>query len=155
LSRVYPSIPPDTERRLLAIKTVAVGDPGYFSDAACPYPWLAEYVIGGAAASGRIELFNDEQTGAEASETVLGEVEATIEEMKGMENELVKAEVSDRIAFFRAKTAMLERWTNLKEKLINMKAMSDFQKVVVQTMEEVLDKDQQQEFKNKLKGLMV
>lgn len=150
--RIYPNIPSDIERRLEAVKLVSVDDPDYFRDPACPYPWLAQYMKR-ETSEDRIRLFNEHQDAEEASETVIGEIQATIEEMKGLERELSDADASDRLAFYKAKTAMLEKWTSLKEKLINMKWMSDFQKRVIAIMEEVMDKDQQQEMKRRLKGL--
>lgn len=152
LARVYPSLPPETERRIEAIRLVSKNDPDYFTDLACPYPWLKDLLVGGL--SDRVVLFEEGQTEDEAIDTVLDEVQATIEELKTLEKQLSMnrgSEPGDMLAVLKAKTTMLEKWTSIKERLLNMKYVRQFQALVIEALDELMDKDQQQTFKRKLK----
>ena len=148
-NRTYPTLPAEVERRLEAIKTISKDDPGFFDDPRCPYPWLREYVgqrkmpvgVGGG----------DSERGS--PDFALEDLQLMIEDMNSFGHELQSAEPNERIQFFKAKTALYDKWTSLKSRLYDLKFMADFQKIVISTMEEVLTKDQQQDFKNKLKAI--
>ncbi len=150
--RTFPQLPPEMASRLQAIHELSKSDPGYFEDTWCPYPEEVKALLRGQVVSGpAIKLFESEADDGERADVVLSEVESTIEEMKSVELKLSESETSEKIAFYRAKTQLLERWVSLKEKLHSIKQVSEFQRVVVRTLEQFLDKDQVQDFKNKLK----
>ncbi|WP_204272482.1 hypothetical protein, partial [Enterobacter hormaechei] len=47
--------------------------------------------------------------------------------------------------------SLMDRFLSLKEKAQGIKQMFEFQRVVIQTMEQVLDKDGRLDFKKRLK----
>jgi hypothetical protein len=83
----------------------------------------------------------------------LREIELTIEEMSDIEGSLSDAETSDRVQFVKAKTALIEKWVNVKEKLFSLKEISEFQSIIIRIMDDVLTLDQRQTFIDLLRTL--
>jgi hypothetical protein len=136
---------------------MAKGDPGYFDDPKCPFSpglkALLKQMLADPVAAVPVKIFEgDDQKDVDA---VLGEVQSAIEEFKLIEGSLGQAEVGERIQAVKAKTTLLEKWVSLKEKLYNMREHSVFVTTVLAFMDEILTKDQQQEFKNRLRGVEI
>lgn len=60
-------------------------------------------------------------------------------------------DVGDRLNFLKNFGSLMDRFLSLKEKAQGIKQMFEFQRVVIQTMEQVLDKDGRLDFKKRLK----
>lgn len=60
-------------------------------------------------------------------------------------------EVQDKLNFLKSYGALMDRWLSLKEKTHGVKQMYEFQRIVIDTMEQVLDKDGRFKFKERLK----
>ena len=131
---IFPLLPADLMIRLQAVEMQAKGVEGYFDLDACTYPeGLRIYLrrmmenVGGGRDVGAV-LFPDDAPEVDKIDTILGEIESTIAEMRMLEKKLggEATDSSDKIAFYRAKTALIERWANTKERIYNLKEMSEF-----------------------------
>ena len=159
--RTFIPLPSGFGTQLEAVRLQAEGDPGYFSDPSCPYPDELKLLLRRMTAPAGMEVsgepggvFVGGQDEVVAADAVLAEVEATINEMKLIERTLAGpgVEASDKVSFFKTKTALMEKWISIKERTRGVKQMSEFMRVVVKTMEELLDKDQILELKTRLKA---
>lgn len=158
---IYPNLPPDIEVRLRAVEVAAKGVPDYLVTGECPYSeglrsMLARMLnVGPAGGVGEIEerLRVFDVVDADKFDVMLREIETTIEEMKSIEGKMGSdADTSDRIALVKAKTSLLEKWATLKERVLTLKEMSQFQSAVISVMDDVLDVDQRAKFRDRLRG---
>lgn len=161
----YPNLPEGFETRLRAILVAADGLGGrYLDDPMCPWPLglkqllrpliVKEHQVNIGAVVGAAENVFDGMEDGERFDVFLREVEETITSMKKLELEMVgDADSGDRVQVLKAKTTLLEKWISLKERTYNVKEMSDFQRIMLETMDEVLDVDQRAKVLNKLNDL--
>lgn len=91
--------------------------------------------------------------GKDEYEVILNDIEMTMTELDTLSG--MTLEPSERIQFVKAKTALLERWSAMKEKIWNFRSMVEFQQTVVKFMEEVLSDhvDLRTEFIRRIKEL--
>lgn len=160
----YLQLPDNFELRLKAIEQLAKNEKGgvsyYLSNADCPYSEEAKIYINKLINDNlilpSIDIWQVDDQG-DKFDIVLREVEKTINDMKTLESQLnlpgEDVEPGDRIQFFKAKTALLEKWTTLKERIYSLKEMSHFQSIILQFMDEVLDVDQRTKFLERLRNL--
>ena len=152
----YPKLPDGFEIRLQAVVLASNGTGKEYLEAPeCPYTTKEKDFLRKILAQEiRIEVSTDwiDEAG-DKFESMLREVEKTISEMKALENDLVGAETSDRVAVLKAKTTLLEKWTSLKERIYTLKEISEFQSVILETLDTVCNKDQRNEFMKRLQHL--
>lgn len=166
MDRIYPRLPEGLDTTLKALMILVESDPKSLDDPKCPYSDTMKDLLkrlvkaGGAGGAGGVvektKLFGlVESEGTNKDEAdfgiVLGELEATIEEFKALEKTLDDASPADSIAYYRARFQLVERWTSIKERLFNMRAMARFQSAIMEVMGEFLDKDQILDLKNRLR----
>jgi hypothetical protein len=155
---VYPTLPPGLETRLSAVLLAAKGNKGYFTDVKCPYsPELKAVLVKivGAESEERRVVAEVIELGADADkyDHMIREIESTIVEMSNIETDLSDGDASDRIQFVKAKTILIQKWVEIKEKIYNVREIADFQSIVIKMLDEVLDKDARQSFIDKLRTL--
>lgn len=146
----FLTLPPGLASFLKGVQAQLLLDPNYLDR--IPDPEVAkilEMAFGVREATPAPNIFE----GRDEYEVILEEIQQTISELKTLEG--MKLEVSDQIQFVKAKTALLERWSSLKERIWNVKEMAKFQATVVQYLEEVLGdhKDLRTEFMRRMKDL--
>lgn len=162
----YPPLPPSLGLQLEAIRIQMEFDPGYLTDDACPYNsqlkgFLRQLVM--PARVGRDDsvtaLFkaDAEDTDGENINNLIDEVSSVINSMRSLQKDMERegSETSERLNFLKNYAPMLERFMSLKEKATGLKQIYQFQRIVVEAMEGMLNKDQILEFKNKLKAINV
>lgn len=160
---VYPNLPEGIEVRLNAV-LVAAGGQGsrYLDDPACPYPANLKAVLRPLLVKERqttVGVGGDENQfdGLEEGDRfdlLLKEVEQTITSMKQIENDLsVESDSGDRIQLVKAKTGLLEKWVGLKERVYSLKEISEFQRIMMETLDQVLTVDQRADVMARLNDL--
>lgn len=156
---IYPNLPADVEVRLRAVEVAAKGVENYFDTSECPYNdglrsllrrMLDERPLDVEEMAEKVVIFDVPD--GDKFDVLLREVESTIEEMKSIERKVGDAETSDRIALVKAKTTLLEKWATLKERVLTLKEMSQFQMAIIGVLDEVLDVDQRAQFRDRLRG---
>lgn len=158
--RNFPALPEGLTLKLRAIEQFLEFDPAYLADPDCPYPddlriFLRRMVT--PVRDGRPDLteavFTPGMTEDEQGDSLLAEIQNAINSMKRLQRDIDSSdEVSDRLAFLKNYGSLLDRFLALKEKANGMKQMYEFQRVVIQVMEQVLDKDGRLDFKERLKA---
>ncbi|WP_163454543.1 hypothetical protein, partial [Escherichia coli] len=79
-------------------------------------------------------------------------IQNAINSMKRLQQDVDNSDdVGDRLNFLKNFGSLMDRFLSLKEKAQGIKQMFEFQRVVIQTMEQVLDKDGRLDFKKRLK----
>lgn len=168
----YPNLPADLETRLKAVQLAADGVENYLRSDECPYSPGLRILLGrmlngvgggggGSAAVEEVVRIFDVPDG-DKYDVVLREVEATIEEMKAIERQLGiggggggeggGGDTGDRIQLVKAKTSLLEKWATLKERVLTLKEMSQFQLVIIGAMDDILTVDERAEFRDRLRN---
>lgn len=155
--RTYPTLPDGLETKLKAVAMLMESDPGFLDAPECPYPpGLREILRKLGSKSEKMavsSLFSEDDDPSDRFGTVLEEIERTMSEFRMIENDLGNAEPKERIDYFKAKTALMERWIGQKEKIFTMREISEFQKIILGVIDEFLDKDQKQDLKKRLASL--
>lgn len=159
-TRTYPPLPPHLSMQLEAIKIGIEGDAAYLISDECPYPddlkvALRRLVGAEQTSDPADDVFQPGQGNDEQIDSLLGEVQQAINSMRRLQQEMDRdgVDTADKLTFFKNYGAMMERFLSLKEKGHGAKQMYEFQRVVIQTLEQVLDKDQRLDFKNRLKAV--
>lgn len=159
-SRTYPTLPQGFALNLKAIERLMEFDAGYLEDPACPYPddlktYLRRLVA--PTMRGRDDLiegvFKEGQDGEAEADSLIAEIQSAINSMRRLQTEMegTGVEVQDKLNFLKSYGALMDRWLSLKEKTHGVKQMYEFQRIVIDTMEQVLDKDGRFKFKERLK----
>ncbi len=159
---VYPHLPEGFSMRLRAILVAAEGLGGrYLDDPSCPWASDFKQLIRPLIVKDRQNAFvgevENQFDGVEEGDKfdlLIKEVEETITSMKNLEAEMRgDSDNSDRVQVIKAKTTLLEKWVSLKERVYTLKEMSDFQRIVLDVLDQVLDVDQRTKFLDKLNDL--
>ena len=154
---LYPALPPGLETRLGAIVVAARGAKGYLEDSACPYSEemksFLKLMLGGAKRE-RVKVETEElDEGADKYDKMIAEIQSTIDEMASIEEDLEGGDTADRIQFVKAKTILVEKWVNIKERIYNVREIAEFQSILIRTLDAVLTKDQRFAFIEALRAL--
>lgn len=154
----YPPLPASLLTQLEAVAIFLEQEPGYLLKPECPYPdklkGLLRRLVGPAEVqAGGGGVFDPGQDPGEQLDSFMAEVQSTINSMKALAEDMQSqtVDISDKMTFLKNYAPLLERFLSMKEKSAGLKQMFEFQQVVTRTMEEVLDKDQRLDFKQRLK----
>ena len=157
--RTYPALPEGLALKLRAIEQLMEFDPNYLTSDECPYSTaLQGYLrrLFTPARTGREDsagdVFTPGQDDNEQADSLIREIQNAINSMKRLQQDVDNSDdVGDRLNFLKNFGSLMDRFLSLKEKAQGIKQMFEFQRVVIQTMEQVLDKDGRLDFKKRLK----
>jgi hypothetical protein len=172
----YPNLPDSFATRMQAIVFAAEeagGVRAWLESEGCPYGEAEKKLLlkllgrnGGGGRGGKGGGGEGGEDGSEGGESenifqgsdldkfdvLLREVEGTISEMKNLEQMVNSGEdASARVAVVKAKTVLLEKWVSLKSSVYSMQEMAQFQSIVLEAIESMLDTDQRAELIARLK----
>lgn len=161
--RTYPPLPQTLGLSLEAIRQQMDFDPGFLVDAKCPYPeqlkvFLRRLVT--PSRTGQLDtadaVFLPGQSDDDEADSLIEEVQNAINSMKRLQRDLdASNDMGEKLTFLKNYSSLIDRFLALKEKAQGLKQMYEFQRVVVDTMEQVLSKDQRLDFKERLKKIHV
>jgi hypothetical protein len=125
-NNIYPSLPQGLETRLTAVLLAARGNKGYFTDVKCPYSTELRTVLSkfvGAESEERKVVAEVVELGTDADkyDHMIREIESTIVEMRNIEDDLTDGDASYRVQFVKAKTILIQKWVEIKEKIYNVR----------------------------------
>lgn len=176
----YPNLPESFETRMRAVSLAAAAEDdveSWLGGAGCPYSEEAKKLLrkmlgsgsgsgSGGGGSGEGGSGNRGGDGAEIEnvfgglkdidkfDVLLGEVEATISEMRELERAMRgEDDPAARVAVLKAKTTLLEKWTSLKSSVFSMREMAEFQGIILEVLDKVLSVDQRGEVMSMLRNL--
>jgi hypothetical protein len=170
---VYPRLDESVGLVLKAVLMTSEGKLEYLNSPECPYSDVLKQHLrlmfkgygvsesgtgsggGGGGVTEPVRIFNVDEN--DKYDVVLSEIEATIEELKGVEQRIVDKggaiDQGDQIQLIKAKTSLLEKWISQKERVYSLKEIIEFQSIVVTFMTDILDKDQVALFRKRLSSL--
>lgn len=139
----YPELDESDFWKLQIIAQNAADDPEYFDHPDCPY-------------SSAVKEFFQTKVEAAVEKVSLDELEretmTLFRELKEFGDFLNIDDVSERMAYFRTRTALLDKILTIQKGFADVKAVHEFQSRVLAVIEEVLNPDQRTAVMERLKN---
>jgi hypothetical protein len=128
-------------------------NPGYLSNEACPYsPKTVEFLqdLTRRDVVSEIPSFEGD---LDKLDYVESEIVRVLTDLTALSANLGTADHSEKLQVAKARAPLVEKLTNLREKVWNMREMSEFQAQILRFLENDCTKDQVQALKERLRGL--
>lgn len=152
----YPTIRDEAIMSLNVVVQNMEKDAEYLDSPDCPYSDTVKAFFRrkiGVVSEGSIDLFVLEE-----GETDLDKLEeqimAVINDLEDFGRKLTVADSTDKMGYFRTKTALIEKLVNMRERVFTIKEINDFKSTILSFMDEVLTKDQITDFMRRIDGIM-
>jgi hypothetical protein len=150
-NKFFPPFDEGMQTALQSLILQMTADPSYLDDA--PYTESFKAALrksmGGAPAPAP-NLFED----AEDKGLVLEkQVEQLLSDIEHFGRTLQTKDHSEKLAYFKAKTTLIEKLITFKERLFTLKEMADFQGTIMTFLDEVCTKDQVSDLMKRLAHL--
>jgi hypothetical protein len=152
----YPQIRDETVMSLNVVVQNIEKDGSYLDHPDCPYSdtvknfFRKKIEVSSGNGSEIVDLFEEGGTASEIDTQVI----SVINELEGWGNKLTTADNSDKMGYFRTKTALLDKLLNMRERAVTIKEVNDFRQTIVTFMDEVLTKDQITDFMRRIDGIL-
>ena len=129
--------------------------PAYLEDRACPWSkelktFVKELAGNISADAGGESVF--EVPNGDKFEIMVKELDQLYSDLKSFRGTLNAMEPNEKATFFKTSMSLMEKIVALKERIYNMKEISEFQKTVITVMEHHLDPEQQKKIIGELNG---
>lgn len=158
--RVFPLLPETLGFALDGIRRQMEVDPGFLADPSCPYPEQIKIYLRRLLAPAQIDvdpsdaIFSDDQGLDGEADSLIKEVKTAINSMKRLQRDMESStDIGERLQFLKNYSSLMDRYLGIQEKAHGLKQMYEFQRLVVEVMEQVLDKDARLDFKERLKKI--
>lgn len=140
--RYYPAVDADAWWALEIVIQNAAEDPDYLFSDDCPYPGWFRDRFGTA----RLTEPTDEE-----DLDLAGESTRLFRELKDAKDGFTSNDHAEKMAYFRTSTSLLEKLVSMAERAHNVKQISRFYQEVLDIMDQVLDEDQREAVRTRLK----
>lgn len=150
----YPPLDEQAEWALGIIAKMLSENSNYLKSSDCPYPEAVKNLLGGVevVVPGGLETPNAVKT---TWDKLQEEMASVFEELTDIGKELERdddVEAKDKIAYIRAKTVLMEKLISMQERVHGIKQVSEFYRVVMDVMENVLSVDQRTQVMERLEA---
>lgn len=146
----YPNITDASLIPFRALEAMLKTYPDLFTRPECPYPPAIRAFLAKMLASGSPPVeqgpFQDDDLVTETSR-LYREIQTSLQTMENVD-------AKDRATIFKTSTDLLGKLVAMREKSMNMREMSRFQKTVIEVLESVLTPAQRSEFVEKLSDVL-
>lgn len=154
----YPSIRDETIMTMKVVVENMKQDPDYLDQRECPYSETVKTFFRdrgeGKEKRGNIEdLFSLEENETDLDK-IEDQIKAIINDLEAFGRKLDISESTDKMGYFRTKTALIEKLLNMQERVYNIKEINDFKMTLIGFMDEILSKDQITDFMTRLDGVL-
>lgn len=147
----YPAIKDDTILTLQLVVKSLEKDPQFLDHPDCPYSEVAKaYFLSTTVKGTVVNLFE----GEDEVEVIDTQIQRVLSDLEAMGPQMARAETNERLAYFKAKTTLLEKLINMKERVFNLKELSDFRSTLISAIEDLCTKDQISDFMKRLDGIL-
>lgn len=138
----YPSVDLAVLQRISLIRRLASENPSFFEDS--PYDeavkaWFAAPLVAPVQASGDYPDLADADV----------EAEELLKHLKSLKNSLPN-DTADQLAWVRAAATLLDKIVTVKERANSVKRMQEFEKLVIDTLQDVMTPEQRTVFQNRM-----
>lgn len=160
--RHYPYIDDLVGWALHTAVTLTIEDHAYLTDPECPYdPKTKQFVkevvafrTGRSASSQaqpEVKKPLPPVSEDEIDSTLASDLHAVFRDLKDYGKGISATDQTERMAYFRTATSLLERLVNARERALGVKQIKDFQDTVLNIMEEICSPDQRTEVMDRLR----
>lgn len=148
----YPTVREETILSLNVVVQALERDPTYLDNPDCPYSDTikAFFRTKAAVSEAPIDLFADE----EDLVVIDQQIQAVINDLEAFSKTLGNADHSEKLAYFKTKTTLIEKLISMKERVFNLKEVNEFRNTVLSLLDDVCDKDQVTKFMQSLDGIL-
>jgi hypothetical protein len=151
INKYFPNI---SEDQILLINRVFRSieeNPDFLDDPKCQYTDVVKsfFTSRGGVAKPAEDLFE-----GDAVESVERQIQKLINDLEEYGKALNKEDASERLQYLKTKAGLVEKLITYQERVTNLKHINEFRSVVIQFMDEVLDKDQITNFMQRIDGVL-
>lgn len=155
---VYPTIREETIMTMNIVAMSLAQDPEYLDRKECPYsPMIKQFFknkieVQAPAINdeGEFDLFQGDDEMLVLDQQII----KVINDLEKFGTQLGTADTAEKMAYFRTKTSLIDKLVSMRERIFNLKEISDFKTRVMSFMNEVLNKDQITQFMRKMDGAL-
>lgn len=151
----YPPIDEPTVKKLEVIRQLMADHPGYFLEA--PYSGETERMLKSWFGSSKKSLPSagdiSIQDDTDPWKMLYQETQTIFRNLKDVKFDAV-GETSEKMAYFRTATSLLDKLVSLQERALGLKEIGEFQKAVLEAMESALNPDQRTKVMLQLKEIL-
>lgn len=152
----YPIISEDSVLAItLARNSIEKNGPEWLDRRDCKYsPAIKKFlteITQPSVSGGVVAEVEDLFEGNDEPEVLDRQIQRVINRMDAMEATLPNLEPNEKIAFFKAKTALLEKLITLREKTNNLREIAEFKAKIIAFLDEICSPDQITELMGRLK----
>jgi hypothetical protein len=163
--RHYPYIDALVGWALHTAVTLTIEDREYLTDPECPYdPKTKQFVNEVVSFRQGWQVMAEKPTEEkqpstpvsedEIDSTLASDLHSVFRELKDYGKGIAASDQTERMAYFRTATSLLERLVNARERALGVKQIKDFQDTVLTIMEEVLSPDQRTDVMDRLRSVL-
>lgn len=138
----YPAIPEASLTPIRAIEIQMKEYPDILDRADCPYPASVKAFLRKLGGPTEPREYSEDE--------LIDEITSLYNELKTASTTVVTTDAKDKVALLKTSADLLTRMVSLKEKALNIREVSRFQKLVIEVLETVVTPAQRAEFVEKL-----
>lgn len=153
----YPTIRDETVLPLNVVVQNLDKDRGYLDHDDCPYSETVKNFFRrflSITEGPKVDLFAEAKTDGEYASVLDKQVEKIINDLEAFADTLGNADHSEKLAYFKAKTGLLEKLVGMRERIYNLREMNEFRGRVVGFLDEICTVDQITELMKRLDGVL-
>lgn len=148
--KYFPNI---SEDQILLINRVFRSiseNPDYLSDPKCPYSQtVKDFFLKQVPSGDAPNLFEGDEVVA-----IDKQIQKLMNDMEAYGQGLGPGDSSEKLQYFKTKNSLIEKLLTNKERVTNLKQINEFRSIIIQFMDEVLDKDQITDFMKRIDGVL-
>jgi tRNA C32,U32 (ribose-2'-O)-methylase TrmJ len=157
----YPDITDHAQWAFKTVVTLAREDSNYLKSPDCPYDDQLKKLIQDSIWM-RLDTSENKQENTESSPISEDEIDNTLaedlygvfQELKDYGKTIGKSDQTERMAYFRTATSLLERLVTARERALGVKQIKGFQDTVLAIMEDSMTPDQRTEVMDRLRSAL-
>lgn len=149
--RFYPNITEDQIHLINSVFRKTAEDENYLTSPQCPYPEVVKQFFNKqiTTAAGTVNLFEGDE-----SEALDAQIKQVINDLEQYGKSLSSEDTSEKLQYFKTKTALLEKLLTMRERTFNIKEIHVFRTTIMQFLSEVCTADQITDIMTRLDGVL-
>lgn len=149
----YPNISEDQILLINRVLRLMPDTPNFLNDPKCPYtPAIKEFLLKSVApapAAASTDLFEGDEV-----LSVEKQIQKLINDLEEYGKVLGSGDQAEKLQYLKTKAGLVEKLIGFQERINNLKQINEFRGIVIQFMDEVLDKDQITIFMQRIDGVL-
>lgn len=148
----YPIIKDETIMTLQIVTKSLKANSAYLDSPDCPYSESVKqfFRLSVEQSTVTIDIFE----GADEVDVIDRQIQKALSDLDAMGLTMLSAETNEKINYFKTKAMLIEKLIGLKERIFNLKEVSEFRNIMLEAIEQLLNKDQITEIMKRLDGVL-